>query len=148
MVYPRIGSSDLFLIVGCMTSNFLYLSFFNLHSSLLWRADTTIFSKLNKSPPPFSNNPSSNMFEINKPPPPPPEGLIVQLQYWEAFQDCNGKLHTINCHCLTKKFILHSTRKDRITTQNIQKAVRSRFSSFFDVVIVYIDQFFTVEFNS
>ena len=35
-----------------------------------------------------------------------------------------------------------------MTTQNSEKAVRSRFSSFFDVVIVYIDQFFTVEFNS
>ena len=72
----------------------------------------------------------------------------MQLQYWEAFQDCNGKLLTINCHCLTTKCILHPTRKDRMTTQNIEKAVRSRFSSFFDVVIVYIAQFFTVEFNS
>ena len=35
-----------------------------------------------------------------------------------------------------------------MTTQNIEKTVSSRFSSFFDVVIVYIDQFFTVEFNS
>ena len=147
MVYPRIGSSDLFLIVGCMTSNFLYLSFFNLHSSFLWRADTTIFSKLNKSPPSLKT-PHKHFFKKKPPPPPPPEGLIVQLQYWEAFQDCNRKLHTINCHCLTKKFILHPTRKDRMTTQNIEKAVRSRFSSFFDVVIVYIDQFFTVEFNS
>ena len=72
----------------------------------------------------------------------------MQLKFWEAFQDCNGKLHTINYHLLTKKCILHVTRKDRMTTQNIEKAVRSLFSSFFDVVIVYIDQFFTVEFNS
>ena len=35
-----------------------------------------------------------------------------------------------------------------MTTQNSEKAVRSRFSSFFDVVIEYIDHFFTVEFNS
>ena len=36
-----------------------------------------------------------------------------------------------------------------MTTQNIGKTVRWRFSTlFFNVVIVHIDQFITVEFNS
>ena len=65
MVYSSVGSSDLLLILGCMTSNFLYLSFFTLHSSFLWRADTTTISaKLNK--PPLSNKPLVSI----KPPPP------------------------------------------------------------------------------
>ena len=42
------GSSDLFSILGCMTSNFLYLSFSTLYSSSLWRTNTFDFSKLNK----------------------------------------------------------------------------------------------------
>ena len=59
-----------FFILGCMTLNFLYLSFSTLHSSSLWRADTT-FTKLNKPPFPIgplsllTPNPS-NVFEINK----------------------------------------------------------------------------------
>ena len=50
MVYSPVGSSDLFLILGCMTSNFLYLNFSTFHASFLWRADSTIFAKLNKFP--------------------------------------------------------------------------------------------------
>ena len=42
--------SDLFLIVGCMTSNFLFLSFSTLHSTSFWRVDTAIFGELNKLP--------------------------------------------------------------------------------------------------
>ena len=61
MVYLPSGRLDLFLILGCMTSNFLYLNFSTLHSSSLWRTDTTIFSKLNKhslsNKPPVSNKP-------------------------------------------------------------------------------------------
>ena len=49
----RFGSSDLFLILGCMNYRFLYLSFSTLHSSSLWRTDTTIFTKFDK--PPLSN---------------------------------------------------------------------------------------------
>ena len=47
MVYSRAGSSDLFLIFGCMASNFMCLSFSTLHSSSLWRIDT-IFSLVEK----------------------------------------------------------------------------------------------------
>ena len=53
------------------------LSFSTLHSSSLWKADTTIFAKLNK--PSLSSMPPSNVFEINKPPP-PPGGLIEDLR--------------------------------------------------------------------
>ena len=49
------------------------LSFSTFHSGSLWRADTTIFAKLNKPPslirPPVSiKHPLSKVFEINKPP--------------------------------------------------------------------------------
>ena len=50
MVYSPTGSLDLFLILGCMTSNFLYLSFSTLYSSSLWRTDTIVFSKLSQPP--------------------------------------------------------------------------------------------------
>jgi len=69
MVYLATGSSDLILILGCMTSNLLALELFHiLYSSSLWRTDTIIFSKLNKptvsikppSPPP------SNELEIKQ----------------------------------------------------------------------------------
>ena len=69
--YSPTGSSDLFLILVCMTSNFMLLRFSTLYSSPLWRTDTIVFAKLNKRPPPLSNSPSSllstpsNMFEIN-----------------------------------------------------------------------------------
>ena len=53
MVYLPTGSSELILILGCMTQNFLYLSFSALYSSSLWRTDTIIVSKLNK--PSLSN---------------------------------------------------------------------------------------------
>ena len=48
MVYLLTGSSDLILILGCMTSNLLFLEllYFVLSSSL-WRTDTIIFSKVN-----------------------------------------------------------------------------------------------------
>ena len=65
------GSSDLFLILSRMTSDFLYLSFFTLHSSSLWRTDTTIFAKLSRpspqiSPPSPLSPPLHSVFEINK----------------------------------------------------------------------------------
>ena len=51
--YSPTGSSDLFMIFGCMTSNFLYLSFSTLYSSSssLWRTDTILWAKLNKPLP-------------------------------------------------------------------------------------------------
>ena len=48
MVYSPIGSSDLFLNLGCMTLNFLHLSLSTFYSSSLWRTDTIVFAKLNK----------------------------------------------------------------------------------------------------
>ena len=48
MVYSPTGSSDLFLNLGCMTLNFLYLSLSTFYSSSLWETDTTVFPKLNK----------------------------------------------------------------------------------------------------
>ena len=50
MAYSPTGSSDLFSILSCMTSNFLYLSFSTLYSSSLWRTDTIAFTKLNNPP--------------------------------------------------------------------------------------------------
>ena len=44
------GSLDLFLILGRTTSNFLYLSFFTLYSSSLWRTDIIIQWFQNKPP--------------------------------------------------------------------------------------------------
>ena len=81
MVYSRVGSSDLFLILGCMTSNFLYLSFSTLHSSFLWRADTTIFIKLNNPPLSNSTPPPPNRFEIYKPPGVVNRGFTVDLLF-------------------------------------------------------------------
>ena len=49
--YLPTGSSDLILILGCMTSNFLYSSFSTLYSSSLRRTDTTVFAKLNLKKP-------------------------------------------------------------------------------------------------
>ena len=57
MVYLPTGSSELILILGYMTQNFLHLSFSTLYSSSLWRTDTIIVSKLNK--PLLSNKPLS-----------------------------------------------------------------------------------------
>ena len=54
-VYLSTGSTDLILILGCMTSNFFYLSFTTLYSSSLWRTDTIVVSQLNT--PPLSNKP-------------------------------------------------------------------------------------------
>ena len=76
MVYSQAGTSDLFLILGFMTLNVLYLSFSTLHSSSLWRTDTFFFAKLskpslsNKPPSLLSHPPSpSNVFLMNEPPP-------------------------------------------------------------------------------
>ena len=57
MVDSSTGSSDLYLIRGCMTStsNLLYLNFSTLYHSSLWRTDTIVFAKLNK--PSLSNKP-------------------------------------------------------------------------------------------
>ena len=69
MVYLPTGSSDLLLILGCMTSNVLYLSFSALYSSSLWRTDTIVSFKLDKPPSPLLYlPPPSNGLEINKPP--------------------------------------------------------------------------------
>ena len=65
MVYSSTGISDLFLIMGCMTSDFLYLSFSTLYSKSLWGINTVVFAKLNKHP--FSTKPHVSI----KPPPPP-----------------------------------------------------------------------------
>ena len=64
MAYSPTGSSDLFSILSCMTSNFLFLSFSTLHSSSLWITFTIASDKLNKQPPP-----------------PPTGGLTEDLQY-------------------------------------------------------------------
>ena len=45
MVYSAAESTELFLILGRMTSNFLTVSFFSMHSSSLWRTDTIVFAK-------------------------------------------------------------------------------------------------------
>ena len=61
--FTNSGSSDLVLILGCMTSNLpKYLSFSTLYSSSLRRTHTIIFSKLNK--PPSLLSPLSNGLEI------------------------------------------------------------------------------------
>ena len=64
MVYSPTGSFDLLLTLGCMTSNFLYLSFFTLYYSALWTTDTIVFTEIIK--PPVSIMPPSNVFEIHK----------------------------------------------------------------------------------
>ena len=55
MVYSPAWGSDFFLILGCISSRFLYFSFSTLPSSL-WRTDTIFFAKLNK-PSPLSHKP-------------------------------------------------------------------------------------------
>ena len=74
MVSSPVGSSDLSLILGCMTSNFLYLSFSTLCSSFLWRTDTIVHAKLNNSP--LSKKLPLNVFEIKKS---AQEGLVEDL---------------------------------------------------------------------
>ena len=66
MVYSAAGGSVLFLILGYMTPNFLYLTFPTLHSSSLWRTDTIFFAKLNKSPLSLLRRTPPYVFEINK----------------------------------------------------------------------------------
>ena len=75
-VYSPAESSDLFLILGCMTSNFLYLSFSTLCSSSLWRTDTIVFVQLNKPPPPATSHKSS--VSIKPLPHPPPLVNVFQ----------------------------------------------------------------------
>ena len=65
MVFSPTGSLDVFLILGCMTSNLLYLSFSSFYSSSLWRTDTIVFAKLNKLP--LSRKHPPNVFEMNNP---------------------------------------------------------------------------------
>ena len=52
-VLPCAGSFDLFFIFSYMTYNFMCLSFSTLHSSSLWKINTTAFAKLNTAPPPL-----------------------------------------------------------------------------------------------
>ena len=85
MVYLPTGSSDLFLILSCMTSNFLCLSFSTLHSSSLWRTDTIVWAKLNK--PSISISLLSNVFEI-----------IEDLRYYSSIY---ANLSFSNLSCLT-----------------------------------------------
>ena len=49
MIYSPTGSSDLFLILGCLTSNLLVLGLFHL-AFFLWGTNTTVFARLNKAP--------------------------------------------------------------------------------------------------
>ena len=84
MVYLPTGRSDLFLILSCITSNLLYLSFLTLHYSSLWRTDTIVFTKSNKplvpNEPPISiSPPPPKMGEVGKPY--LPGGLMEDLQY-------------------------------------------------------------------
>ena len=44
------GSSELFLILGCMTSSILYLSFSTLYFGSFWKIDTLVFAELSKPP--------------------------------------------------------------------------------------------------
>ena len=71
MIYFPTGSSDFTMILGCMTENFLYLSFSTLYSSSLWRNDTIVVSWNILSPPSLLSPSSSNGLEKNKPLPPP-----------------------------------------------------------------------------
>ena len=61
MVCLPTGSSDLILILGCTTSNFLYLSFTTMYSSSFWRTDTIVVSKLNMPPPPRPPSPARGL---------------------------------------------------------------------------------------
>ena len=66
MDYSPTRSSDLFLILGCKTSDFLYLGFSTLYFSSLWTTDTIIFAKLNTSP--LSNKPPVSTVKKITPP--------------------------------------------------------------------------------
>ena len=72
MVYSPTESSDLFLILGCMTSNVLVLKLFQFYYSSLWRTDTIVFAKLDKPPRSLLSLPS-DAFEINKLP-----GVLIE----------------------------------------------------------------------
>ena len=77
MVYSAAGSFNLLLILGCLTSNFGYLSFSTLHFSSFWCADTTTKSY-------DTNLPTSKYV------PPPPTPLHF-LKMW-TFLDKEKKL--------------------------------------------------------
>ena len=52
MVYSPAGSSDLYLILGCIISNFLYeLLISTLYFGSSWRSDTIVFARLNNPLP-------------------------------------------------------------------------------------------------
>ena len=72
MVYSPTESSDLFLILGCMTSNVLVLKLFQFYYSSLWRTGTIVFAKLDKPPRSLLSLPS-DAFEINKLP-----GVLIE----------------------------------------------------------------------
>ena len=71
MVFLTAGSSDLFLIISCMTSNFLCLSVSTLHSSWFFKEKwyRLFFFLLNWISPQslLSPPPPSNVFDVNKP---------------------------------------------------------------------------------
>ena len=86
MVYSPAGSTDLLLILSCMTCNRFTWPFPLCVLVFMRRTDTIVCAKLNKPPSQISSpslfkappRPSSNVFERNNPPPPPP---IEDLQY-------------------------------------------------------------------
>ena len=83
--FANSGSSDLVLILGCMTSNLLkYLSFSTLYSSSLRRTHTIIFSKLNK--PPVSIKPplkwASNSLDPHGPSVPSTQRTFFSFDCW------------------------------------------------------------------
>ena len=90
-VYLPAESSDLFLIIGCMTSNFLYLSFSTLYSSSAWRTDTIVFAKLNKRPP----SPTSHkcFFSVKHPPPTLPQMYLKKISPLgrRIYSKCKGE---------------------------------------------------------
>ena len=82
-------------------SPFLYLSLCTLHSSSLWRTDTTIFAPhplSTKSPVSISEAPS-NVFEMNK----APGGLIEDLRYYH-FDDNKWRPRIYTCGTFCNHF--------------------------------------------
>ena len=75
------GSSDVFSILGCMTSSLLVLVLFHFvfYCSCLRRTDTIVFAKLNNPPSLKSPPPSSNAFEINTCKPPGGDSISVRI---------------------------------------------------------------------
>ena len=54
MVYSTTGSSDLFLIIGCLTSNLLVLGLFHLAFFFLWGTNISVLARLNEAPIPIA----------------------------------------------------------------------------------------------